>query len=778
MSRGMGASGKPRALLWWTALLYTAFVVYGSLVPLKFHALPWDEAVARFEAIPFLKLGIGSRADWVANLLLFIPLTFLWMGALSAGCSRLRQGLATLALIPAATALSIGIEFTQLFFPQRTVSQNDIFAEALGGFIGVLAWWGAGGRFVDWLQSWQHTHARAALAERLAWAYLAGVLVYNVLPLDLTISLVEIFHKWQDGKVNLIPFGRLPGDAAYALYEIATDALIWVPLALLWRLDGTRSAWRAWSMALATAVALEIMQLFVFSRVSDVTDLFTAAAGAALGSFAGGWLAAREAPVGQPLQAGAAPVHAGRAAGWLPFALAAGWLAVLLFVFWFPFDFRTDGAFIKSRLDFVQRVPFEVYYIGTEYRAITEVLRKTLFFAPLGGLLAWGVARQPWRWRGPLFALAMLVLAGMPAVIELGQVMLPHKIVDTTDWLLAWLGGLAGYGMARRMLRAPRHAVPARTAVDTAAIFPHAAPRARWHLPLMLGGLTVLFWSAAHAPFMPYNVRELLRHDAPWLSALLLALACYWLAVWPVWLARRRVSGLGRLAQVPLGLLVYGGIAFLLLDAAVPDESLFDLAGSPVLDWPGQWELGLRWVALLAVPGASIYLAAQTVRRRRGRRLGAGHFWAAVPVLALAYWGIVAQAATDNLTELMAAPRPLAFVALCAWLYVLFLAAAWLASPLPAAQRTRQLAGVLASLPLAALFLHLGLAGEIDKYGQQFSALQFLLSADRQHYAAQPVVWLRYSALHVLVIAALASLQWPHFRTAPRLHSQPPHASH
>jgi hypothetical protein len=88
----------------------------------------------------------------------------------------------------------------------------------------------------------------------------------------------------------------------------------------------------------------------------------------------------------------------------LPFVIAAGWMGVLLFVFWFPFDFRTDGVFIKSRLDFVPRVPFEVYYFGTEYRAITEVLRKTLFFAPLGGLLAWGVARQPWRWRSLLFA--------------------------------------------------------------------------------------------------------------------------------------------------------------------------------------------------------------------------------------------------------------------------------------------------------------------------------------------------------------------------------------
>ncbi|MBN8764160.1 MAG: VanZ family protein [Thiobacillus sp. 63-78] len=767
-------SRDSRSLLWLSALGYTAFVIYGSLVPLKFHALPWEVALARFGAIPFLQLGIGSRADWVANLLLFIPLTYLWMGAMTGGRGRLRNLFATLALVPAATALSVGIEFTQLFFPQRTVSQNDIFAETLGGLIGVLAWWLTGARFVDWLQAWRHDHARAALAERLAWTYLAGVVVYNVLPLDLTISLVEIFHKWRDGMVVLIPFGDLPHDPAMAVYEIATDALIWTPLALLWRLDGTRSAWRAWGMTLAAATGLEFAQLFVFSRVSDVTDILTAGLGGALGSVVGGRLARRDAHHGTPLPWGT----------WLPFALAAGWMVVLLFVFWFPFDFRTDGAFVKDRLDFVQRVPFEVYYFGTEYRAITEVLRKTLFFAPLGGWLAWGVARQPWRWRGPLFAVAMLILVLMPALIELGQVMLPEKIADTTDWFLAWMGGLAGYAVTHRFLRAPRHAAAPRAshrAAPESAAESLPAPRAiraRWHLPLVLGGMGALFWGAGHFPSMPYNVRELLRPENAWLSALWLALTCYWLAVGPVWLARRQVSGLARLGQVPLGLLAYGAIAFLLLDAAVPDESLFDLGGSPVLGWPGQWELGLRWTALALIPGALIYLATQTVRRWRGRRLGALHFLAALPALGLAYWGVVVQADTDNLVELMATPQPLAFAALCAWLYLLFLAAALLASPATVAQRALRWVGVLVSWPLAALFLHLGLAGSLDKYGQQFSALQFLLSTDRQHYAAMPVIWLRYSVLHGLVIAALAFIQWPHFRAGQRQQNHHRHEPH
>jgi glycopeptide antibiotics resistance protein len=304
----------------------------------------------------------------------------------------------------------------------------------------MLVWWGAGSRFVDWLQSWQRTHARAALAERLAWVYLAGVLVYNVLPLDLTISLVEIFHQWRDGKVNLVPFGRLPDDAAYALYEIATDALIWMPLALLWRLDGTRSAWRVWWMTFGTAILLEFMQLFVYSRVSDVTDLFTAAAGAALGVWIGGRLAARVAPASQ-MPAWSA---------WLPLLLAAGWMALLLFVFWYPFDFRTDGAFLRERLHhFLESVPFEAYYYGTEFRAATELLHKVLFFIPLGALLAWFVSHLRWTWRGYGTFLSLLLIAFTALVVVAGRLAQPEKNPDSMDILLQSLGGALGFVMIR-----------------------------------------------------------------------------------------------------------------------------------------------------------------------------------------------------------------------------------------------------------------------------------------------------------------------------------------
>ncbi len=448
------ARAQQRAPLLWLGLLYLVFVIYGSLVPLEYHALPWSEALTRFHAIPFLDLGIGSRADWVANLLLFIPLVFLWTGALAHGRHPAVATLLTGAILVAATALSLSIEFTQLFFPQRTVSQNDIAAETLGGMIGAVCWWGFGARLLNWYQGWHQEREPAALAERLGWTYFVVLVAYNVLPLDLTISVIEIYHKWQEGKLNLIPFANLPADPAYALFAIATDILIWVPLAWLWHARAGRDTLKVWRMAFLAAVALEFMQLFVYSRVSDSTDLFTAALGAA----AGAWLGKRQFAGRRPSsQTGSAVT-----ASWLRVALALAWVGVLMGIFWYPFDFRTESEFVQERMSFLERVPFQVYYFGTEYRAITEVFHKTLFFAPLGALLAWWSGGLSWRWRGyaagaSLFAIVLVALG-----IELGQVLLPGKFPDTTDWLLESVGGWVGYASYRMLWRTQQYSATSR----------------------------------------------------------------------------------------------------------------------------------------------------------------------------------------------------------------------------------------------------------------------------------------------------------------------------
>jgi glycopeptide antibiotics resistance protein len=103
---------------------------------------------------------------------------------------------------------------------------------------------------------------------------------------------------------------------------------------------------------------------------------------------------------------------------------------------------------VHGRLAALKRVPFEAYYYGTEFRAVTEVFHKTGFFFPLGALFALGAIAVRRRFPVPalLFHLASaLVGAGAAAAIEMGQLFLPGKIADATDWLLATLGVVIGY---------------------------------------------------------------------------------------------------------------------------------------------------------------------------------------------------------------------------------------------------------------------------------------------------------------------------------------------
>jgi hypothetical protein len=62
-----------RFILW---SLYVGFVVYGSLVPLDFHYLPWGQAWESFKTVKLLDVGAQGRADWLSNGVLYVPVGF------------------------------------------------------------------------------------------------------------------------------------------------------------------------------------------------------------------------------------------------------------------------------------------------------------------------------------------------------------------------------------------------------------------------------------------------------------------------------------------------------------------------------------------------------------------------------------------------------------------------------------------------------------------------------------------------------------------------------
>ena len=79
------------------ALFFTVIAVYGSLVPLEYKPLDFREAVEQFREIRYLKLGVDARADWVANILLFIPISYCWLAVFTV--DRRFSGLTVLAAV-------------------------------------------------------------------------------------------------------------------------------------------------------------------------------------------------------------------------------------------------------------------------------------------------------------------------------------------------------------------------------------------------------------------------------------------------------------------------------------------------------------------------------------------------------------------------------------------------------------------------------------------------------------------------------------------------------
>lgn len=736
------------------AVAYTLFVIYGSLVPLNFHHHSWQEASEAFKNIRYLNLGIGSRADWVANILLFVPLAFVWLGTLWHSKSVAWRIVATLFVLLACTSLSVAIEFTQIFFPPRTVSLNDIYAETFGAFIGAFLWWATGASVTRWYLGWRADEGPMDLAQRLLYGYLFLLFGYNLLPLDLTISPVEIYHKWHQGRIIFIPFTFTNGqdEPAQRLYGFFTDVLIWVPAGLLALLTAKWKGRQIWIWLTAAAALIEFLQIFVYTRVTDTTTILTASLGSAVGI----WLAIRWQTKEPAAEQAKAASNIGR--------LIAGillWLALIFAVFWYPFNFQVDSSFVRGRLaEATSRVPFATYYFGTEYRAVTEVIHKMGFFFPLGMLLALFAGRIR---SGPSTLWRMAALAGVGIVagsVEVGQLFLPGKFADLTDCILEMAGGWAGCAIAWRICSMHR----IRAAPDI------LAPR---HSPWLFAagfvlGLALLLWAAPYIPAAPYNVRKLIGQEYPILSALGLACAIAWIFGFPAWAVTQMASGSHQPRYLPFFLLLHGIVAWLLLRMAAPLEMIHKIVGSPILDWPWEWESIGRFIGLFAL-WSVLSFGAGFIALRSWLPKASGLLWAwvaaALILLPVAYVVVIQQAATDNLTELLVgAGTPMAFLWVAIGLFLFALAGAQLACALGSGMRVGVVRGMLwsvASFPLTYLALHAGFETYIIKYGQVFSTFQFLLSQDRAHYAAPMELLLRYGFAHGILLFALAASQAP-----------------
>lgn len=761
--------------LWPAALAYTLFPVYGSLLPFRWQSVAWDDAVLRFSGLLAEPLRIASRADFAANVLLAVPLAALWLAAIIGGRGRSAAGLAWLSAAwvwLGCTALALALEFSQIFFSGRSPALSDCVAQSLGAAAGLAAWRAIPPGF------WHASRSATAAWKQMQALYLGGLLLYALMPLDLTVSLSELAGKFTAGMVRLVPFSSFAGQPLLALTDALLDTALWLGAALLTQRAAGRLSAAAMLGLFLFAVGLECAQFLVLSRVVDTTDIITAALGIGLA-------AAVRAKFQPPLGHGGPAAWLGRAS--VPAALILAGVALGAY----PFDFVTDTWALRRRVDAASMVPFASYAANGELYLVTNLLRRFFLFSAVGASVQWMLAASTLavRWHTPV---VIGICAAVALFMELVQLALPHGAFDMGDVLFAAACGAVAAAVARRLLPGPtgldrpgaleppatRHrrskrSRPAGLATPS-TLLPFPGHRLRFFAWAGLLALPVVLAVVAYLPWTPYNLRELLTSGGlPWpVPPITLALLGL-LGLPSVVAGKAGASPLDRRAGSTTAWLLCAPVVLAsLLRAGVDLESVHDVVGSPV--W-GVWAggetvlrlavllLGVFWSLALGA-AFSGGLAAPSQRMAGATRLLAHGLW----VAPLWHAVVVVFAGTDNLTELMAGGGGVG-ASLCLLAYGVLLG--WSACEALTALAGAQPGGwlKLAWRLLAAAVVGYGLArlateSTVVKYGQVFSALQFLLSTDRGHYAGGGGLLARFFLAQLAAVGAaglsMLTVQW------------------
>jgi VanZ family protein len=426
---------RSRTIYFFAGLAYLVFVIYGSLVPLDFHPRSLESALKEFSHIPYLRLGMDERADWVANLLLYIPLSYLLLGFAVGNGLVFRQSFFSLVVFAFCVGLSVTIEFTQLFFPPRTVSLNDIIAEILGSAIGIVLWWGSGRRMrrlLDLLLSQGRSAAYAGLI-----LYAVAYLGFSLFPYDFLISAEEIHAKLASHYFHWLLAPEVCGGTLRCGAKLVAEAAAVAPLGLLFgfvsRKNGLRllivAAWIGFFLGLT----IESLQFFLVSGVTLGASVLTRVVGMTAGAIVGEMSAQSTL---WPLLYLLGPL--------MPIAIVL-YTSLLAAVTWLgkgPVLSVDQGL---NRLAEIYFMPFYYHYYTSESAAMTSLLGIVAMFFPVGAMFwIWRITRiREFAARG---AIQVGFLSALIAtILEIGKLFLGGARPDPTNVIIASSAAIAGF---------------------------------------------------------------------------------------------------------------------------------------------------------------------------------------------------------------------------------------------------------------------------------------------------------------------------------------------
>ncbi|MFW2133382.1 VanZ family protein [Ectothiorhodospira haloalkaliphila] len=442
-------------------------VLYATLMPFEFGNQGVAQAWSHFTSLTFPKMGASARQQWVANILLFVPLGLFWTAWLS-GYVRGVWGHCVVGLFVALLALATTatVEFLQYWLPRREPSLLDMSGNLSGGVLGVLAWFGLSGPGRRWLSLLRQGGLAA-----LWWALLSYTVVYVLvawLPWDFLLSWQEVSAKLDSDRWGLWRAPVSEADVGQWWVLRSMVVMITAPVGILlgWWLQRRAPALRGFGLLVSGAVPALAFGLFVewgqFLTVSGVAEggsALSRAVGIVLGL---AFFAMRHHLGPDQLRHWARPLVATSV---VPFLL------LLVLINWGGKGFAMETGSVLAKLESLRFLPFWYHYTVPEAVALGSLIFHVMMYLPVG------IGVWLWRWgargitprRGLWLAIGVAFLLAL--VMEAGKLFMAGLRPDPTSvWIAAaaaWLGwqacGVVWWGLrgpiernARAMARADR----------------------------------------------------------------------------------------------------------------------------------------------------------------------------------------------------------------------------------------------------------------------------------------------------------------------------------
>ena len=415
-------------------LAWLGFVIYGSLLPFDLREITFDQGIESFSNIRYLDLGVVSRADWVANILLYIPLSYLGCSWIASQVARgIGRSVAVTGTLLLCGITAVGVEFTQTFFAPRTVSLNDLLAEGIGSLIGVSLWLTQDQRIRSTLR---------ALAQGGRQSILAAIALYGIFylllaffPFDFVISYEELKWKLSSDFLGWVFAANCSGGLRCIAQQLGEMVAI-LPLGVLLALANPHlSLKRVFTAGALLSLAIELMQLFLASGTTQGASVLLRGVGLTAGVYLGQYLH----------QNGVNPIArlVRRLFPWLALPFV-GLIAALNS--WFSGSW-IDPVAAWARIPDLSFLPFYYQYFTTETHAVASLLAQATMYAPIG-IVAWAFALRNHRGAPPGLRQAAILAALVSLLIESGKLFVPPMHPDFTNLVIAAFGSAFAFWLA------------------------------------------------------------------------------------------------------------------------------------------------------------------------------------------------------------------------------------------------------------------------------------------------------------------------------------------